>query len=180
LQLSDRNADLIEERIDVALRIGALPDSALTATRIGALRRIVCGAPAYFEQYGEPATPEDLAAQAQACVNFDAPPGGDLWGFGRDGRNTVRPSARLSVNNAEAALDAAIAGVGLTRVLSYQAAAAITAGRLRVTLARFEPEPLPVHLLYGEREPLPLKLRSFLDFAAPRLRRRLAEVHAAF
>ena len=177
LLLGDRNTDLLEERIDVAVRIGALPDSALTATRIGSVRRIVCGAPVYFAAHGEPATPEDLASHA--CVVFDSVPGAASWSFGRQGR-AVTPRARLTVNTAEAALDAAVAGLGVTRVLSYQAADAIASGRLRRTLASFEPEPLPAHLLHDARGPVPLKLRSFLDFSAPRLRARLAELQAAF
>lgn len=178
LRLGDRNADLIEERIDVALRIGALPDSALLATRIGEVRRVVCASPGYLAANGEPRTPEDLVTRD--CVTFDQLPSAGLWSFGRDERRQIAPRTRLVVNTAEAALDAAMLGVGLTRLLSYQAAGAVATGRLRLVLTEFEPAPSPVHLIYEARGPVPLKLRSFLDFAAPRLRARLSEAQAAF
>lgn len=171
LLLSDRALDLIADQVDVALRIGALPDSRMVATRLGAIRRVVCASPAYLKHHGRPRTPGALAAHD--AVTFIAPLGTDPWRF--DGaRDPTQPRTRLAVNTAEAALDAAIAGVGVTRVLSYQAAAAIAAGSLEVLLTKHEPAALPVHLLHTSRMHLPLKLRAFLDFATPRLRERLA------
>ena len=108
LRLSDRNADLVEERIDVALRIGALPDSALLATRVGEVRRIVCASPSYLAAKGVPQIPEDLASHD--CVTFDQLPSAGNWSFGGDERRLVAPPARLVVNTAEAALDAALLG----------------------------------------------------------------------
>jgi DNA-binding transcriptional LysR family regulator len=173
LSLADRVINLLEEHVDVALRIGALPDSSLTATRVGAIRRVVCASPVYLAARGAPATPQELAAHD--CVAFEGLSGA-TWSFTQGKTETtvaIRP--RLTVNTAEAAVDAAVAGVGLTRVLSYQAAPARRAGTLALALVDFEPEPWPVHLVYAGGRLSPLKLRAFLDFAAPRLRTRLAE-----
>ncbi len=175
LVLSDRNLHLIDDHIDIALRIGALADSALTATRVGAVRRVVCGSPAYFAAHGVPKRPEDLAALT--AVTFDQLSSPEHWIFRdpkskRDIRAPVR--SRLSVNTAEAAIDGAAAGVGVTRVLSYQAAQAILDRRIEIVLAEYEPEPAPVSLIHGQQELTPLKVRMLLDFAAPRLRARLA------
>jgi DNA-binding transcriptional LysR family regulator len=175
LVLADRLANLFEEHIDLAVRIGDLPDSSLVATRIGAIRRVVCGSPAYFAARGTPQEPRDL--EAQDCIAFEALLAPGAWTF-PVGKSfvPVRIHSRLVVNTAEAAIDAAIAGVGITRVLSYQVHAALEERRLGLVLEDFEPDPWPVHLVYGGGRLVPLKLRAFLDFAAPRLRARLAGV----
>jgi DNA-binding transcriptional LysR family regulator len=173
LVLSDRNVRLIDDDIDMAVRIGALPDSTMVATRIGFVRRVVCGSPDFFAGHVTPKVPQDLAGLA--CVTFDALASPTEWQFPGI---TVPIRSRLSVNTAEAAIDAAVAGVGVTRVLSYQAALAVRDGKLQVVLAAFEPEPLPVHLLHAAQGSLPLKMRAFLDFAAPRLRQALAAIAA--
>jgi DNA-binding transcriptional LysR family regulator len=173
LMLSDRNQHLIDDHIDMAVRIGALADSALIATRVGSLRRVVVGTPDYFAAHGEPASPDDLAAHT--CVNFDAPGAPAMWNF-RGAQKAVQMRARLSVNTAEAAIDAALAGVGVTRVLSYQAARAVREGKLRVVLEAFESEPIPVHFVHAAQGQLPRKMRSFLDFAVPRVRAALKEI----
>jgi DNA-binding transcriptional LysR family regulator len=169
LTLADRVTNLLEEHIDAALRIGALPDSGLIATRVGSLRRVICGSPAYFARHGTPRVPRDLIGHA--CVTFEGLTSPSSWTL-RDGRSdiTVPVHSRLVVNTAEAAVDAAIAGVGITRVLSYQAARAIRDGSLTIALEAFEPEPWPVHLVHAGGRMLPIKLRAFLDFATPRLR----------
>jgi DNA-binding transcriptional LysR family regulator len=171
LVLDDHNVDLIDAGLDVAVRIGALPDSALVATRVGSVRRISCASPAYLRARGTPARPEDLAAHD--CVSFDAPAGSarGRWSYpSKRGLRSVAVRSRLAVASAEAAVEAASAGLGITRVLSYQAQAAIAAGRLAPVLERFEPPALPVHLLHGEgRTPRP-RLRAFLTLAAARLR----------
>lgn len=174
--LSDRNMHLLEDRVDLAVRIGALPDSSMIAMRIGEVRYVVCGSPAHFEQHGVPTDPDDLANRPS--IAFDMLGSPPSWTFklaehSRDHAVAIQP--RLSVNTAEAALDAAIAGVGITRVLSYQAARAIKESKLQVVLGAFEGPPLPVWLLHQAQGTIPLKLRSFIDFAAPRLRRRLEE-----
>ncbi|TPI46569.1 LysR family transcriptional regulator [Mesorhizobium sp. B2-9-1] len=173
LTLSDRITQLVEEHIDLALRIGELPDSAMVAIRVGSIRRIVCASPAYLALHGTPATPQDLAGHD--CVTFEGLAAPATWSFGAGkAETTVAVRSRLQVNTAEAAIDAAIAGLGLTKVLSYQADAAVRAGALRVVLEPFEPPPWPVSLVHAGQGRLPVKLRAFLDFAAPRLKERLA------
>jgi DNA-binding transcriptional LysR family regulator len=175
LALSDRNVHLIDDHIDLAVRIGALQDSSMVATRVGAVRRVVCASPVYLAAVGTPRAPEDLSALA--CVNFDGFTSPTAWTFGsadKRSERTVPIRSRLSVSTAEAAIDAAIAGVGVTRVLSYQAANAIAEGKLKIVLAAYEPKPLPITLLHVGQSPLPLKTRAFLDFVAPRIRERAA------
>ncbi len=174
LVLSDRVVDLFEDRIDVAVRIEDLADSSLVATRLGAIRRVVCASPAYFASRGAPERPEDL--KDHDCVSFEAVTSPTQWTFGTGkARVSVPVRSRLVVNTAEAAIDAAVAGVGLTRVLSYQVARARRDESLALALEAFEPQPSPVSLVHAGRGSAPLKLRAFLDFAAPRLRERLSK-----
>lgn len=178
LLLSDRTLDLIGEHIDLAVRIGVLPDSALVATRVGAMRTVVCGSPALLARHGEPGAPDGLTALP--CVSFNAAPGGGRWRFVEAGRSReIALSPRLSVTSAEAAVWAAAQGVGVTRVLHYQCADLVRQGALRLLLERFEPPPLPVHLLHAARGAMPLKLRAFLDVAAARLRETLRAMPAS-
>ena len=172
LVLGDRFVNLLEDQVDLAVRIGELPDSSLIATRVGTIRRVVCGSPAYFAEHGTPESPDALSAHK--CVTFAALMSPDSWVFKVDGVDVSVPvHSRLIVNTAEAAIDAAISGVGVTRVLSYQIDQPSRAGLLDITLRDFEPAPLPVSLVYAGQSRLPLKLRAFLDFAAPRLRERV-------
>jgi DNA-binding transcriptional LysR family regulator len=174
IMLADRDANLLEDYVDLAVRIGELPDSSLVAARVGSIRRVVCGSPAYFTERGMPTSPGDLGTHD--CITFEGLMSPRAWSFAR-GKSDVSVAihSRLSVNTAEAAIDAAIAGVGVTRVLSYQIADAARAGRLVVALQEFEPAPWPVNLVYAGQGRLPLKLRAFLDFAAPRLKARLSQ-----
>ena len=174
LTLSDRNAQLLDDHIDLAVRIGVLPNRAMIAVQVGSVRRVVCGSPAYFAANGIPKKPADLAGLS--CVTFDVLGSTASWDFvGKAGYDrTVSVRSRLSVNTAEAALDAAIAGVGVTWVLSYQASKAVEEGKLQLALEPFEPAAVPVSLIHPSQGLLPLKTRSFLDFAAPRLRSRLS------
>jgi DNA-binding transcriptional LysR family regulator len=170
---ADRLLNLLEERVDLAVRIGELPDSGLVAMMVGAIRRVTCASPAYFAERGAPQSPDGLTAHD--CVTFEGFAAPDAWTFRIGGSDKpVAIRSRLVVNTAEAAIDAAIAGVGITRVLSYQIARAVRAGALAVALEEFEPAPWPVSLVHGARGLMPLKLRAFLDFAAPRLRADLA------
>jgi DNA-binding transcriptional LysR family regulator len=176
LVLSDRNINFADEHVDMAVRIGALADSGMIATRAGMVRRVVCGSPGYFAKHRVPKTLDDLAHQH--CVVF-AGLGEQIssWSFpgrGRGGTRIIAPKARLVVNTAEAAIDAAIADIGITRVLSYQAADAVRQEKLRIVLKDCEPDPLPVQLIHAAQGLMPLKMRRFLDFAAPRLRKTLA------
>ncbi|MER8483627.1 LysR family transcriptional regulator [Mesorhizobium sp. M1322] len=174
LMLADRITQLTEEHIDLAVRIGELPDSSLVATRIGSIRRVVCASPAYLAEHGMPETPKDLAAHS--CITFEGLTAPAAWTFAIGKAEVAVPiRSRLRVNTAEAAVDAAIAGVGLTRVLSYQITAAVRSGTLRTVLEAFEPQPWPVSLVHAGQGLLPVKLRAFLDFAAPRLKKRLVQ-----
>jgi DNA-binding transcriptional LysR family regulator len=169
LTLADRILEMIDEGIDVAIRIGALPDSSLIAVRVGSIRRITCASPDYLRERGRPARPEDLSAHE--CITFTALASPERWSYPtRRGMRSVAVQSRLAVTTAEAAIDAAAAGLGVTRVLSYQAAAAIAAGRLETILERFEPPAAPVRVLHGDgRSPRP-KVREFVALAAERLR----------
>lgn len=173
LSLSDRNLHLLDEHLDMAVRIGELPDSSMVATRVGSVRTVVCASPDWIARHGTPARPEALASLP--CVNFAFQPGPTVWSFQRrDGQGAVDVAItpRLSVNSAEAAVWAAREGVGATRVLDYQCAEAVRTGAVQILLAEHEPRPLPVNLIHAARGVLPLKMRAFLDFAAERLRRR--------
>lgn len=175
LVLSDRNADIVSDSIDVAVRIGGLPDSSLQAARAGFVRRVVCGSPAYFARKGTPKSPDDLPKHD--IVSFDAMVASG-WTFPAQGRKRVMTVAlhpRLVVNTAETAVDAAIAGVGLTRVLSYQAQRSVGDRKLAIVLQEFEPEPLPVNIVYAAQGQLARKTRAFIDFALPVLRKQLGE-----
>ena len=174
IALGDRVVDLQEEHVDLAVRIGELPDSSLVATRVGAVSRVVCGSPGYFETRALPKSPADL--RNHDCISFEGMTSPDRWTFAAGKSQVSVPvRSRLIVNTAEAAIDAAIAGVGVTRVLSYQAEAALRTGTLRRVLRRFEPAPMPVSLVHAGQGLLPLKLRAFIDFAAPGLKARLAQ-----
>jgi DNA-binding transcriptional LysR family regulator len=169
LVLADNVVNLIDEHIDVAVRVGNLADSSIVATRLGAVTWVTCASPDYLETRGTPETPEAL--EGHDCVMFEGLYSNNLWTFGRGQQALAVPiRPRFAVNTADAAIAASIASAGITRVLSYQVASAVTAGALRLILRPFEPEPLPVHLVYGGQSLVPLKLRAFLDFAAPRLR----------
>lgn len=169
---SDRIADLLEDHIDLAVRVGKLPDSSLSATRVAMTRRVTCASPAYFHEHGIPTTPQQLATHR--CISFDALGSAHSWSFDEGSVQVTAPvHSRLVVNTAEAAIDAAIAGIGITRVLSYQIDAPRRSGLLELALREFEPAPVPVSLVYSRQRRLPLKLRAFLDFAAPRLRERM-------
>lgn len=179
LALSDRNARLLDDHIDLAIRIGALPDSATIAIQLGHVRWVVCASPDYLDRHGRPKTPADLANLA--CIAFDLSGVTTSWNFDRQtGGGNVPLRARLAVNTAEAALDAAMQGVGLARVLSYQASRALQDGRLEPVLETFTPPPLPVNLIHAPQPALPLKIRSFIDFTVPRIKAVLRSQSVSF
>jgi len=170
--LVDRPVDLIEEGLDVAVRIGALADSSLVATRVGAVRPILVASPDYLKVHGSPRTPDDLGGHD--CIAFLALAAADRWTFGgKTGKRSVKVRARLSVNSAEAAVDAAIQGLGITRVLSYQGASALAEGSLSRVLGAYEVDEVSVSILHREARLPQLKVQAFVGFAAERLRKRL-------
>ena len=172
LTMSDRTVSLVDEHIDVALRISELSESNLVATKLGSIRRTVYASPDYLRRNPLPLHPRDLIAHA--CVAFEGILSSQAWGFRENGQDISTPiHPRLSVNTAEAAVDAAVAGVGVTRVMSYQAKQAVENGHLVPLLEEFEQAAAPVHLVHLSQGLLPLKLRAFLDYATPRLRAKL-------
>ncbi|ABY32858.1 LysR family transcriptional regulator [Methylorubrum extorquens] len=164
----DRIVNLIEEGIDVGVRIGHLADSGLTATRVGSVRRVVCAAPSYLERHGVPETPRDL--RDHAVIGASNPGTLPEWRFGPEGRTTVGVHARLVCNTVDAALAAALDGWGIARLLSYQVAPAVAEGRLRILLSEDEEAPVPIHVVSPEGRRAPAKTRAFVDLAAARLR----------
>lgn len=164
----DRVTNLVDEGIDVAIRIGHLPDSSQTAIKVGSVRRVVCGAPGYFERHGVPDHPSDLTrhriiAATSAWTSLD-------WRFGPDSRIVTHVTPALFCNSNEGAISAARSGWGLTRVLSYQIGPDLQSGALQTTLDDFEEEALPIHIVHPEGRNASAKVRAFVDFAAVRLR----------
>jgi DNA-binding transcriptional LysR family regulator len=168
LILNDRNLDLIEEGIDVAVRIGSLADSSLIARRVGEVRRVLVASPAYLARRGTPKRPADLAAHDTIFGSARSEP--SEWRFGSPKRTTiVRLSPRLLVNETEARLVAVKAGQGITRVLSYQVSEELEDGSLIRLLRDFEPPAWPVHLVAPSGGPKAPKVKAFFDYAAGRL-----------
>ena len=159
LRLSDRVVNLIEEGVDLAVRIGHLPDSSLVARHVGEMPRIVVASPGYLKARGEPKTPEAIASHD--TILFGSTP---EWRFVRDGREfRVTCTPRFTTNIADAAIQYAEADGGLTDVMAYQAADAIKAGRLKVVLAKFQRPPLPIQIVYPTSRLLSAKVRAFVD-----------------
>jgi DNA-binding transcriptional LysR family regulator len=175
LILADYFMDLTENHVDLAVRIGRLPDSSLIAKALGTLHWITCASPAYLATRGAPETLADLSQHD--CIAFEGLYSNNSWAF-RSGKDnvTVPIRPRFAVNTANGAIDAAISGAGIARVLSYQAAAWIDDGQLVTVLDDCRPESMPVHLVHTGQAFLPLKLRAFLDFSTPRLKERLSGI----
>ena len=172
LVLTDRVTHFLDDQVDVALRIGPLPDSSQIATRLGAVRHVVCASPDYLATNGSPSVPDDIAQHS--VISFQSVSALSSWNFNSGGTEIIASfRSRLSVNTIDAAIDAGLAGAGLVRAVSYQVADHVRAGRLKLVLEAFEPSPRPVHLVYDTRNRLPLKLRAFVDFVVPRMREQL-------
>ncbi|MEH7901108.1 LysR family transcriptional regulator [Rhizobium laguerreae] len=174
LTLVDRQINLADEQVDVALRIGHLTDSALITTRVGSVRRVICASPEYLARRGVPRQPEDLARHDG--ISFQGFATAPEWRYRRDGPAfAIEPHPKLAVNTTEAAIQAAMAGIGIIRVLSYQISDQLRSGALQELLTEFAPEPLPVNVMHRPADPLSLKVRCFLDWILPRLRARVAD-----
>jgi DNA-binding transcriptional LysR family regulator len=172
-RFSDRVLDLQDDRIDVAVRIGELPDSSRRARRVGTIHRLVSGSAGYLAKHGEPCAPQDLAKHH--CVGFHGfdPPG--QWLFQKDGQTVAVPIAsRATFDTIDAVVEAGLAGLGLIRVFCYHLMPALKAGLMREVLPDVVPPGIPVHIVHGGDQLVPLKVRAFIDFAAPRLQARLA------
>ncbi|MBV8166684.1 MAG: LysR family transcriptional regulator [Alphaproteobacteria bacterium] len=177
LILEDQVLGLREHHVDLALRIGELPDSRLIASRLGTIRRVMCASPGYLAAHGTPRTPADLGGHDCISVGgFFGEFATNTWTFVHDKTDIVVPvQPRLVVSNAEAACEAARAGAGIARVFSYHVASLVELGALTTVLDDYQPAPLPVSIVYAAGRFLPIKLRAFLDFATPRLKTRLAK-----
>jgi DNA-binding transcriptional LysR family regulator len=174
LLLSDRNIDLIDSHADLAVRIGELPDSNMIATRIGSLRPIVCASAALLARIAPPREPDDLVKYP--CVVFDSPYLSP-WRFRLPSTQKIYLLAvkpRLEVTSPDAAVSAAADDAGITYVFEHDADEALRSGQIEILLPQFEIEPVPVHMVHVSRNLMPIKLRHFIDFAAPKLRESLS------
>ena len=171
--LVDRVVSMLEEGIDVAIRIGNLPDSGLHALPVGFVRQVLCAAPSYLAKHGRPQHPAELPEQ-RIVMSSSSNLSSD-WRFSQAGESfSVAPVPRLIVSANQAAIAAAKLGWGLTRVLSYQVAAPVAAGELELLLEQFEPPALPIHVVYQGGRKVPAKVRSFVDYCAAQLRQNAA------
>jgi len=173
LVLLDRVVDFLEEGLDLAIRIGPLADSSLVATTIGQTRRIICASPPYLAEAGEPTAPRDLVNHR--CIGFSGNRPAAEWEFTMDGKsNRTRIDGRLLTNQVDVALGACLQGLGLGMFYEYQVAEHLRQGRLKAVLTSFETPQLPISILFPSTRQLSLRVRSFVDWAAPRLRARIA------
>ncbi|MFM0322027.1 LysR family transcriptional regulator [Caballeronia glebae] len=165
----DRVVNLVDEGIDVAVRIAQLPDSSLQAINVGRVRRVLCASPAYLAKHGTPRHPDDLAEHVIIASTGASTP--QEWRL-HDGERQflVRSHPRLTTTTNDSAIDAALADFGIARLLSYQVAQYLNDGRLAVVLPDFEPPPLPIHLVHREGRHVTQKVRAFLDLAVTTLR----------
>lgn len=168
MMLVDRNVRIVEEGIDVAVRIGALADSALRVVAIGSVRQTIVASPAYLAGHGVPSAPADL--KGLRCIVGSGARGGNMWTFGMKGEETVQVVPRIAVNTTDAMIAAAEAGQGLANVLSYQVAEAIAAGRLTRVLTEHAPPPVPVNLLYDAGRAAMPAVRAFIEAMRERSR----------
>lgn len=165
LRLSDRNLNLIDDGIDLAVRIGHLPDSGIVARRVGDMRRLVVASPRYLKKRGVPRKPGELAGHD--IIQFMSTSSLSEWRFVEGGKEVRIPhSSRYSTNSVDAAVLYAEQDGGLAMVLAYQVAEALKAGRLKTLLAEFEPPPLPINLVYPTSRLLSAKVRAFIDVVA--------------
>jgi DNA-binding transcriptional LysR family regulator len=162
----DRLVDLLDEGLDVAVRIAHLPDSSLHAIRVGSVRWVVCASPDYLAARGAPRTPADLSQHDAIAFSLGASP--EEWSFASG--ETLSLPTKLIVSSNDVAIAASVAGRGIARVLSYQIAPELREGKLQVVLAEFEPPPIPVSVVYAEGRRAAAKVRAFVDLAVERLR----------
>jgi DNA-binding transcriptional LysR family regulator len=162
----DRIVNLLEEGLDVGVRIGELADSSMRAARVGTVRRVLCASPDYIARVGIPQTPDDLREHTVVSASGVNPT--VEWKFNQD--KALRFKPRLSLTTNDSAIDAAVAGFGIARQMSYQIATQLERGELKILLSEFEPSPLPIHVLHREGRYASVKIRSFVDLMVERLR----------
>lgn len=165
----DRVVNLLDEGVDVAVRIGELPDSSMQAIRVGQVRRVICAAPDYLARQGIPTAPDDL--QGHTIISASSVTPNPEWKLMDKGEpRSIRLQARMITTTNDSAVHAAVTGFGLTRLLSYQVAEHLRSGRLKTVLPDFEPAALPIHVVHREGRQAPQRVRAFLDLAIERLR----------
>lgn len=165
----DRRVHMVDEGVDVSVRIGHLQDSSLMAIQVGKVRPVICGHPDYFKAHGCPKTPDDLLDHK--IIEFISVSPTHDWPFTKDGKDfSTRINSRLRVSNAGAALDAAAAARGITRVVSYMIEPYLKAGELELVLEDYEPPMVPVHVLHKEAGQTSARVRAVVDFLVERLR----------
>ncbi len=172
LRLTDSAVQLADDHVDIAVTLGDLPDSSLKALRVGLVRRVVVASPDYIARHAVPSMPEDL--RDHSCIGVASTDAGRSWQLGSPNgpvRMAVRP--RLTVTTADAAADAAVAGVGIAWLYCHQISEPVRDGRLSLLMREHWGEPVPVHMVYSRGRTMPQKLKSFIDFVAPRLKPRL-------
>lgn len=170
--LVDRLVNLLDEHVDVAVRINNLPDSSLVARRVGEIKMVVCGGPGYLQARGTPQHPAELGKHA--CISWSSLGPLKAWLFSNGGVETMFPvTFRLTATLPDTVVAAAVADLGLAQITSYQAEAAVRAGDLVPVLREYEAVPTAINLVHPSNRRVPLKLRAFLDFVAPRLQERM-------
>ncbi|MGB7990999.1 MAG: LysR family transcriptional regulator [Candidatus Methylophosphatis roskildensis] len=176
LLLLDRVIDLVDEGIDLAIRVAALPDSSMVAVPIGQTRRIIVASPGLLARHGTPSTPADLGSGP--CVSFTGLVSAGEWEI-RSGRKAMRVPVNsvLTTNQIDAAVQACVHGLGLGQFFDYHVHQELRAGRLVQVLSNYQAELTPAHIVYPQARLLSPNVRAFVDFAAPLLRQQLAELH---
>ncbi|MBP6299270.1 MAG: LysR family transcriptional regulator [Arenimonas sp.] len=165
----DRVVHMIDEGVDVAIRIGELPDSSMQAIRVGHVRRVICASPAYLKKHGLPKSPDDL--QNHSIISANSVTSSPEWKLMVNGeQHVIKLHARLNTTTNDSAIAAALNGFGLTRLLSYQVAEFLRDGQLKTVLSEYEPAPLPIHVVHREGKHASRKARTFIDLAVERLR----------
>jgi len=165
----DRIVNMMDEGIDVAIRIGELPDSSMQSIRVGRVRRVICAAPGYLKKQGIPRKPDDLQNHAIISANSMAP--SPEWTLVEDGvAHVIKLQSRFTTSTNDSAITAAVGGFGLTRLLSYQIADFLRDGQLKTVLSQCEPPALPIHVVHREGRHASKKARAFIDLAVERLR----------
>lgn len=166
--LVDRVVNMVDEGIDVAVRIGNLPDSGLHSIKVGEVRQVICASPGYLNNHGHPQHPNELH-EARVVVSSSSTLVSEWQFTDTNGPINIRPQPRLVVTSNQAAINAATIGWGLTRVLSYQVAQQVAAGELEIVLADYELPPQPIHVVYQGGRKVSAKIRSFVDFCTASL-----------
>ncbi|RDE25314.1 LysR family transcriptional regulator [Motiliproteus coralliicola] len=165
----DRVVSLLEEGLDVGIRIGEIPDSSMRAIKVGQVRMLLVAAPDYLDQHGNPGSPEELSQHcliASRAGNFSS-----HWRLGHRGdERHIRITPRLTTTTNDAAISAATQGLGITRAISYQVGAELAAGALQPVLTSYTPAPLPIHIVHRDDRNPPAKVRAFIDLLAQRLK----------